>query len=216
MTGVIWPVVPRERARIDAKFLDPGYPSLRRSLGLPPDEHPGVDINISGTAGNADLGWPVVAIGEGEVVHVGKHRVWGNVVLVRHPTYRPLLGLDHEVYSQYAHLHQVCVSVGDYVYPGYPVGSIGTGDPAKPFLAHLHFEIRKVGPDILPADAWPKTRDKILKYYLDPVEFLSRYYKPMTISSKGASVFYDGTMLGIDGEVIVNFSNRNRVFVRKV
>lgn len=216
MTGVVWPVLPKEKVRIDAGFLDPNYPSFRKSLGLSPDEHPGVDINIRGTSGNQDLGWPVVSIGEGVVVHAGSHRVWGKIVLIHHPTFKKLLGLDHEVYSQYAHLHQVCVSEGDYVYPGYPVGSIGNGDPLKPFLAHLHFEVRKVGPDVLPPDAWPKTRDKILKYYLDPAEFLNKYYKPATISAPSATIFYGGTIINVDGTVLVNFSNPKRVFVRKV
>lgn len=216
MTGVVWPVYPKEKVKISATFLDPAYPSVRRNMGLPPDEHPGIDINISGLVGNEDLGYPVVSMSEGVVLRAREHRVWGKVVLIHHPTLRKLLSLEHEVYTQYAHLHHICVSEGDYVYPGFPIGSIGRGDPLQPFIAHLHFEIRRSGPDVIPEDYWPKYRNQILKHYLDPVDFINRYYKPMTFSFPEASVFSDGTLLSLRGVIIVNASNPKKVFVRKV
>lgn len=216
MTGVVWPIASPNRVRIDAKFLDPSYPSIRRGMGLSPDEHPGVDINVSGTSGNGDLGWPVVAMSEGVVVHVGNHRVWGNIVLMHHPTLKPLLGLDHEVYTQYAHLQQVCVEVGDWLFAGQPLGSIGRGDPAYPMLAHLHFEVRRSGPDVIPADYWPRTRPNIMRHYLDPEDFVRKYYKPGVLSFPTASVFDGGSLFHINSRVLVNISNPRKVFIRKV
>lgn len=140
-------------------------------MGLPPDEHPGIDINISGTSGDADLRYPVVAVAVGRVVHAGRHRVWGNVVLVEHPTLAALLGMPY-LATQYAHLHDVLVKPGQVVYPGEPVGTIGKGDPTRPFLAHLHFEVRVKE---LPPDYWPKTKDRILGAYLDPAKFLKEH-----------------------------------------
>ncbi|MDW8069765.1 MAG: M23 family metallopeptidase [Anaerolineae bacterium] len=181
----VWPLPPHEQAnRVDAAFLDPNYPAARRKMGLSPDEHPGVDINLTGTGGNADLGYPVVAILPGEVVHAKQHRVWGNVVLIRHyPHVAAHFGYP-TLYSQYAHLHHICVREGMHLLPGEPVGSIGRGDPLRPFAAHLHFELRI---DDLPADHWPTTRDNILRSYIDPVRFLKkhasyerRYFFPRT------------------------------------
>lgn len=140
-------------------------------MGLSPDEHPGVDINLLGTSGDADLRYPVVAVAVGRVVHAGRHRVWGNIVLVEHPTLAALLGMPY-LATQYAHLHDVLVKPEQVVYPGEPVGTIGKGDPTRPFLAHLHFEVRVKK---VPPDAWPRTREKVLEAYIDPVGFLKKH-----------------------------------------
>ncbi len=170
---VVWPLPPNKQAnRVDAGFLDPGYPAARKKMGLPPDEHPGADINLTGTSGDGDLRYPVVAVAPGKVMHAQKHRVWGNVVLVESPDWvASALGYPYLAF-QYAHLHDMLVKEGDYVYPGEPIGTIGKGDPARPFLAHLHFEVRAAR---LPADHWPRTREAITGRYLDPVAFLEKH-----------------------------------------
>ena len=176
---VVHPLIDPSRARVDAGFLDPRYPEWRRRMGLAPDEHPGVDLNLVGTSGDQDLGWPVVAITLGRVVHAQAHRVWGNIVLLEHPTWlAERLGYP-ALYTQYAHLLHVCVREGDWVWPGEPIGSMGRGDPRARFLAHLHFEVRTRGPQDLPPDAWPRTRERILGMgYLDPGVFLARALSP--------------------------------------
>lgn len=138
-------------------------------MGLSPDEHPGVDINLSGTSGDGDLRYPVVAVLPGRVLHAGRHRVWGNIVLVEHP---PLVarafGYSY-LATQYAHLNDVLVGEGDTIYPGEPLGTVGKGDPLRPFLAHLHFEVR-IKP--MAPDYWPVTKARILDGYIDPEAFL--------------------------------------------
>jgi murein DD-endopeptidase MepM/ murein hydrolase activator NlpD len=169
---VVWPLPPGpEVNRIDAGFLDPQYPKWRKQMGLPPDEHPGIDINLSGTSGDADLRYPVVAVAPGKVIHAGRHRVWGNIVLVEHPTLAAALGYPY-LATQYAHLNDILVKEGQVVYAGEPVGTIGKGDPARPFYAHLHFEVRVAE---LPPDYWPKTKDRIARDYLDPASFLKKH-----------------------------------------
>jgi murein DD-endopeptidase MepM/ murein hydrolase activator NlpD len=162
---IVHPFPQPVRARIDAGFLDPRYPAWRRQMGLPPAEHPGVDFNLTGTSGDGDLGYPVVAVADGVVAHAGIHRVWGQIVLIRHPA----LGL----WTQYAHLLHIAVDEGQTVWAGEPVGSVGKGDPRAPFLAHLHFEIRKRA---LPADNWPGMDQSAIKEgYLDPGEWLKQH-----------------------------------------
>lgn len=178
---IIWPLQPPDVMRVDAGFLDPAYPEWRRKAGLPPAEHPGADFNLRSTSGDQDLGYPVVAACEGRVVHARFHRVWGNVVLLEHEL--PGLG---RFWTQYAHLLWMTVREGDWVLAGEPVGSIGKGDPARPFAAHLHFEVRR---SPIPADAWPGTnRAYIQENYLDPVRFITqnhaparRYYRPSVV-----------------------------------
>ena len=169
---VLWPLPPSpDRNRVDAGFLDPRYPEWRKANGLSADEHPGIDVNLAGTSGDADLGYPVVAVAPGRVVHSARHRVWGNIVLLEHDL--PGLG---RTWTQYAHLAHRAVSEGDWVEAGEPVGSLGKGDPTRPFLAHLHFEVRR---SPIPPDAWPgRNRAYILEHYLDPVAWLKVNYQP--------------------------------------
>jgi len=167
---VLHPFRDARRARVDAGFLDPRYPAWRKQAGLPPAEHSGVDYNLQGTSGDQDYGYPVVAVAAGRVVHAGTHRVWGNIVLIEHPTLAQLLGLPY-LATQYAHLAFVAVEEGDVVLAGEAIGSVGRGDLRAPFLAHLHFEVRRKP---LPPDYWPgMNRKAIEEGYLDPVAFLA-------------------------------------------
>ncbi|MCJ1675837.1 LysM peptidoglycan-binding domain-containing M23 family metallopeptidase [Streptomyces sp. APSN-46.1] len=86
--------------------------------------HTGVDfIASSGTT--------VKAVGAGTVVSAGWGGAYGNEVIIRHAD---------GAYSQYAHLSQLSVSVGQSVTAGQRIGLSGsTGNSTGP---HLHFEIR--------------------------------------------------------------------------
>ena len=161
---MVYPVKPWSDTRISVSFLDSSYNDFRKMAGLPPAEHPGIDINI-GSPGNWDFGYPVRSIYWGEVVSASKHRVWGNVVLIWHPTLN--------VWTQYAHLAHMSVRQGDVVEEGEDIGSIGRGDPAKPFVAHLHFEVRKC--DLEP-DFWPgMNMEKIIECYIDPMHVFDKF-----------------------------------------
>ncbi|MCX7689005.1 MAG: M23 family metallopeptidase [Fimbriimonadales bacterium] len=164
----IHPLQPQARARVDAFFLDPLYPRYH------PDgsQHPGVDINLMQTSGNQDLGYPVVAQGEGIVVHARFHRVWGNLVEVSHPWMARKLAVPY-FSSVYAHLQHISVEVNQLVQAGTAIGSIGQGDPAKPWFAHLHWENRIAR---FPADYWPhKDTAFIRSNYRDPLVILKEY-----------------------------------------
>ncbi|WP_069816548.1 transglycosylase family protein [Streptomyces sp. TP-A0874] len=90
--------------------------------------HTGVDFR-------AASGTPVKSIAAGEVVAAGDGGAYGNQVVIRHADGK---------YSQYAHLSQLSVQVGQSVEGGQQIGLSGsTGNSTGP---HLHFEIR-TGPD---------------------------------------------------------------------
>lgn len=144
MTLLCYPVLPvREYVVWDGcAFLDPAYLAAEKS------QHPGIDLNLR-TGGDSDLGQPVYSVAEGTVTHAKYHRVWGNVVVVYHPA----LG----VWTQYAHLHDIRVIVGQRLEAGHVLGGIGKGGtspqyPKGRYHAHLHFEVRTVD---LPGDEWP-------------------------------------------------------------
>ncbi|MFI8261710.1 peptidoglycan DD-metalloendopeptidase family protein [Streptomyces sp. NPDC085665] len=97
--------------------------------------HTGVDfIASSGTT--------VRSVGAGTVVSAGWGGAYGNEVVIRHADGK---------YSQYGHLSQLSVSVGQSVTGGQTIGLSGsTGNSTGP---HLHFEIRtgpSYGSDIDP------------------------------------------------------------------
>lgn len=132
--------------------------------------HPGEDWNISG-AGNGDLGEPVYAVANGEVVFSGWNSALGNVILIKHA-----LSPHDFVWSQYAHLDQRLVSKGEILGRRQMIGTVGRG-PENRFAAHLHFELRKKD---LPANAWPRTNGsawnstQVKEYWLNPSSFIKQ------------------------------------------
>jgi len=196
------------RARVDVTFLDPSYPEWRRRNGMTPDEHPGVDLNVVGTYGDGDLGYPIVAIADGVVLAAQPYPVWGNIVLIEHPELAEALSMRY-LASQYAHLAHICVSPGQRIWAGEPIGSIGKGDPRRPFLAHLHFEVRRAK---LPADNWyGRNRDAIARDYLDPLAFLQQHMDATRRFARRSSRLYGNPGVG---PVVVNLEDAHIAHIR--
>jgi murein DD-endopeptidase MepM/ murein hydrolase activator NlpD len=86
--------------------------------------HKGVDLT-------APIGTSVFAAMDGQVVLVGKHRQYGNYVVVDH---------GNGVVTLYAHHKLNLVHVGDIVRRGQKIAEVGrTGNATGP---HLHFELK--------------------------------------------------------------------------
>ncbi len=104
--------------------------------------HHGVDISNS-------AGTPVLAMGEGEVVHAGPdnptllgpyNNFYGNAVVIRLNRRLPTPEGDQDVYVLLGHLSAVYVERGQQVTPDLVVGAVGmTGIAIGP---HLHVEVR--------------------------------------------------------------------------
>lgn len=89
--------------------------------------HKGIDLT-------APAGTDVYSVLDGEVVAVGRHRQYGNFVVVDH---------GNGVSTLYAHHKSNFVQEGDIVRRGQKVGEVGrTGNATGP---HLHFELRLHG-----------------------------------------------------------------------
>lgn len=133
-----WPgVLARPIGPEGTRTIDPTYPyASTRNGTLEP--HHGVEFpNGAGT--------PVLAAQDGEVVFAGQDDLtvlgpytgfYGNVVIVRHAG----LFEGRDLYTLYAHLSEMDVSVGEMVTLGQRIGKVGMTGAADG--AHLHFEVR--------------------------------------------------------------------------
>ncbi len=133
--------------------------------------HPGVDFNKDNTSGDQDRYEPVYAVSNGTVVASGLYSsTWGNIVIIEHT-----LSDSSKVWSQYAHLEDRWIQIGDIVTKGEQIGKIGKGDGS--LSAHLHFEIRKFGHDILSASSFPcgQSKSYVETYYEDPIAYINSH-----------------------------------------
>ena len=125
------------RKRVLAKPKDPGgAPRMVIRSFRQRGQHQGIDFA-------APMGTPVVTVAQGTVVHAGKSGGYGNLVVVDH---------GGGITTYYAHLsaYGAGVQEGARVERGQEIGLVGsTGMSTGP---HLHYEIRKDGRYLDPAD----------------------------------------------------------------
>ncbi len=156
--------------------------------------HSGSDFNAT-SGGDSDLGDPIFAVSDGVVIAVGTYPGWGNIVLIEHKS----AGVD----SQYAHLLDYSVKVGDVVQMGQQIGRMGQGGRTrigKPlYVSHLHFEIRFKR--VLPQD-WPASHSKfdsreqeealVRESRVDPEAFLAKNnaFKSWAVVQKARTQMY--------------------------
>ena len=130
----------------------------------------------------ADVGEPVYAIADGEVIYAGDGlHGYGNAVILRH---------DRKTSSLYAHNSELKVKQGDHVTQGTLIALLGsTGHSTGP---HVHFEIRDGDTAVNPRTVLPKSKvaDAMPgRSPLDPVEcpqlnFEGRCSVSATLSSR--------------------------------
>jgi septal ring factor EnvC (AmiA/AmiB activator) len=93
-------------------------------------------IGIAATVGTA-----VKSVSAGTVAYAGPMGTYGNTVILEHG------GGDYSVYGS---LDRIDVRKGSRVIKGQALGTVGISDPA--LGSHLHFEIRRGGPAVDPAE----------------------------------------------------------------
>jgi murein DD-endopeptidase MepM/ murein hydrolase activator NlpD len=101
--------------------------------------HTGIDIP-------GDMGTPILAVGDGKIVYAGQGIYRGGNDIFDDP-YGKAVVIEHSfnyqgepLFTLYAHLDEILVSVGDSVRSGQKIGLMGvTGQTTGP---HLHFEVR--------------------------------------------------------------------------
>jgi murein hydrolase activator len=90
---------------------------------------------------SAPSGTPVKSVSAGTVAYAGPMGTYGNTVILEHG------GGDYSVYGS---LDRIDVRKGARVIKGQAIGTVGVSDPA--LGSHLHFEIRRGGPAVDPAE----------------------------------------------------------------
>ena len=103
--------------------------------------HSGIDICNS-------LGTPISAADGGTVTYAGSgagYEGYGNIVVITH---------DNGNQTYYAHLDSISVNVGDKVYRGQEIGTMG--NTGRSTGVHLHFEIRIDGEAVDPMNYLPQ------------------------------------------------------------
>jgi septal ring factor EnvC (AmiA/AmiB activator) len=89
----------------------------------------------------APVGTAVKSVSAGTVAYAGPMGTYGNTVILEHG------GGDYSVYGS---LDRIDVKKGTRVIKGQAIGTVGVSDPA--LGSHLHFEIRRGGPAVDPAE----------------------------------------------------------------
>jgi septal ring factor EnvC (AmiA/AmiB activator) len=90
---------------------------------------------------SAAVGTSVKSVSAGTVAYAGPMGTYGNTVILEHG------GGDYSVYGS---LDRIDVRKGTRVIKGQAIGTVGVSDPA--LGSHLHFEIRRGGPAVDPAE----------------------------------------------------------------
>jgi septal ring factor EnvC (AmiA/AmiB activator) len=101
----------------------------------------------NGVGISAPVGTVVKAVSAGTVAYAGQMGTYGNTVILEHG------GGDYSVYGS---LSKIDARKGTRVIKGQAIGTVGVSDPA--LGAHLHFEIRRGGPAVDPAEWLRATR----------------------------------------------------------
>lgn len=118
---------------IESQFFFPVQnPDINSDFGYRIHPIEGVTKFHGGTDFNCDVGDPIYASNDGEIVYNQfNDGGFGNMVIMEHPG---------SIFSVYAHLNETTIDVGDSVQQGEQVGACGsTGSSTG---AHLHFEIQ--------------------------------------------------------------------------
>jgi len=120
----IWPV--------DNYSIISGFGSVRHPKYNTKTINNGIDLKV-------DMGAPVIAVYDGDIIYADKFLGYGNVIMIDH---------GNGYYTLYAHLDQMNVILNQPVMAGETIGTCGdSGSLSGPIL---HFEIRKDGKPLNP------------------------------------------------------------------
>src|SRR4030081_148937 len=130
------------------------------------NRHLGDDLNGIGGE-NSDLGDPIFAVADGEVLFAEEAgRGWGNVIIILHAYEEN--GARKFVQSYYGHVETILVERKQKVHRGEQIATIGTAGGI--YWAHLHFEMREFTTPFI----GPGYRDDT-RGWIDPSAFIAAH-----------------------------------------
>ena len=140
-------------------------------IGTPSEAyHTGADLNFGRPY--EDKGMACYACASGMVTFAARLGKWGNLVVIRHdPLYEPS---GQVIYSRYAHVQNMRVTVGDRVARGQRICEVS--DAFGRYVPHLHFDLSATTLlETRPGD-WPKLDyDRLVRNYIDPRDWIIRH-----------------------------------------
>lgn len=140
-------------------------------IGTPSEAyHTGADLNFGRPY--EDKGMACYACASGIVTFAARLGKWGNLVVLRHdPLYEPA---GQVIYSRYAHVQNMRVTVGERVARGQRICEIS--DAFGRYVPHLHFDLSATTLlETRPGD-WPKLNYNLLmQNYIDPRDWIIRH-----------------------------------------
>jgi len=127
--------------------------------------HEALDLNLK-TGGDTDMGQPVVAVADGEVVMVHNHTAiptFGTHIWIKHT------GPFGVAWSHSCHCQDLAVKIGDKVTEGQQIAKVGKSGTT---VGHLHFAIAKKLPNY---DFVAKTQAQLEEYFENPLTFIEKW-----------------------------------------
>ena len=140
-------------------------------IGTPSEAyHTGADLNFGRPY--EDKGMACYACASGIVTFAARLGKWGNLVIIRHdPLYQPS---GQIIYSRYAHVQNMRVTVGERVARGQRICEIS--DAFGRYVPHLHFDLSATTMLETSPGNWPKLDyDQLVRHYIDPRAWISRH-----------------------------------------
>lgn len=140
-------------------------------IGTPSEAyHTGADLNFGRPY--EDKGMACYACASGIVTFAARLGKWGNLVVIRHdPLYEPA---GRVIFSRYAHVQNMRVTVGERVARGQRICEIS--DAFGRYVPHLHFDLSATTLLETSPGNWPKLNyDLLVQHYIDPRDWISRH-----------------------------------------
>lgn len=138
-------ITPEETAnfeKLKGKLIWPVEGKILQSFGRVVDDRYSTSVLNAGIDIGATKGTGVAAASGGEIAHMSWLRGYGSFIIIDH---------GGGFYTLYAHLDEISVELGQLVFPGEKIGTVGeSGSLAGP---RLHFELRK-GKEQLDPELW--------------------------------------------------------------
>lgn len=138
-------ITPEETAnfeKLKGKLIWPVEGKILQSFGRVVDGRYSTSVLNAGIDIGATKGTGVAAAAGGEIAHIAWLRGYGSFIIIDH---------GGGFYTLYAHLDEIDVELGQLVFPGEKIGTVGeSGSLSGP---KLHFELRK-GKEQLDPESW--------------------------------------------------------------
>jgi murein DD-endopeptidase MepM/ murein hydrolase activator NlpD len=158
--------------------------------------HTGADLNLNFPHWDSNAHSEVCAMGDGKVTYAQRYpnpKAWGNIIVIDHGT------LDGKpLFSRYAHVENIEVTVGQSVSAGDPLAAVGNGDGL--FAYHLHFDISLTEALRNSPGHWPgMNRGLLHQNYVNPQEWLQAHVTDgiMNMNKSIAQIYYVIASLGL-------------------